>query len=728
MSSIKIPFLVLLLLILINWAVLVPSQPIIPSRYDGFVYRRRAASTATVLIEAFYDPVCPDSRDSWPPLKQAVDHYGPSRLSLIIHTFPLPYHDNAFVTSRALHIVNELNASATYHLLNAFFKHQERFYNAQTLNMSREGVLDLVIGFASSTLGNSMQSAIRSGFNDTKTGTKTRVSFKYGCSRGVYGTPFFFVNGFLIPVSDDTIDYDGWRKIIDPLIKEQRQYPSNHLESNSLRFCFKSLSDRSIHSMKLQTLSSSFVENLDPMLNESIYHFLAEFQKGRTDFSELSSIFFRLIQTMTEPPLEFIWFYSAITFQTSKSSSVSTDSQNYLVSVKDLFHSLISFRNPSGSSYLKQVSLIAPVLYHLVNFKSAISSLKTEIEGLADEIIRHIIMCSDNDLAEQEIVAGKSTVSWVGLVPVWIADQVGENRGCVDGFRLFFPLLTEDIRRGIHGDCGMNYLGAVVMIETFLFRLCLMFDSGASESDLHKDVKNYAAQIIHGFKRNSSFLVMLLKLLLEPSLPVGELLATPHELILRRLLYDVALDFSLFLHCDTFADVQYKEIVILWLFVANSAVQFASENGDHVGVDRYLNAFSASQLPRQIISWVTGVTSMKPTAPDVSSPKDIIGWLLVLEQHGLKVCDHNISELHEKALKYNSMGIDNGVKDGQTMVEDAPVKINGGRKRSNTGFWEAQKQIKVIKCCHENLGDDGFCGKTDVGNSVSDQEMVDMVR
>ncbi|KAK1441030.1 hypothetical protein QVD17_06866 [Tagetes erecta] len=226
-SKPTVPLTTFILIVILT--LLVRSQSAIPSRYDGFVYRKRAASTSTVFIEAFYDPVCPDSRGSWPPLKQALDHYGPALVSLIVHPFPLPYHDNAFITSRALHIVNELNASATYPLLDAFFKHQERFYNAQTSNMSREAVLDQVIGFASSTLGNSLHSAIKSGFNDSKTGIKTRVSFKYGCSRGVYGTPFFFVNGFLIPVSDDTIDYNGWRKIIDPLTNKQRHYPVNVL-------------------------------------------------------------------------------------------------------------------------------------------------------------------------------------------------------------------------------------------------------------------------------------------------------------------------------------------------------------------------------------------------------------------------------------------------------------------------------------------------------------------
>ncbi|KAI3725508.1 hypothetical protein L1987_65298 [Smallanthus sonchifolius] len=224
MSNLTIP---LTFLLILNYsAVLVPSQSIIPSRYDGFVYRKRAASTSTVLIEAFYDPVCPDSRDSWPPLKQAVDHYSPSLVSLIVHTFPLPLVQ---LLSRSICCIIFMVIAILFYIdrVCLLTNKQERFYNAQTLNMSREAVLDQVIGFASSALGNSMQSAIKSGFSDSKTGTKTRVSFKYGCSRGVYGTPFFFVNGFLLPVSDDIIDYDGWRKIIDPLTNKQQHYPLN---------------------------------------------------------------------------------------------------------------------------------------------------------------------------------------------------------------------------------------------------------------------------------------------------------------------------------------------------------------------------------------------------------------------------------------------------------------------------------------------------------------------
>lgn len=43
------------------------------------------------------------------------------------------YHDNAFVTSRALHIVNKLNTSATFGLLEFFFTHQVRIFCKRVL-------------------------------------------------------------------------------------------------------------------------------------------------------------------------------------------------------------------------------------------------------------------------------------------------------------------------------------------------------------------------------------------------------------------------------------------------------------------------------------------------------------------------------------------------------------------------------------------------------------------
>ncbi|GJS65282.1 hypothetical protein Tco_0679846 [Tanacetum coccineum] len=429
---------------------------------------------------------------------------------------------------------------------------------------------------------------------------------------------------------------------------------------------------------------------------------------------------------MTHPPLEFTWFYSALAFHTAK-----PDSPNLVLTIKDLFNSLLSFRSDNG--YLNQVSLVAPVIYQLVTFKDQIVRFRSDVVSLADGLVSYIVMCCENenvnDVGGVEVGGGGG---WVSVVPVWIADRVNERCGRVDGLELFFPFTSGEIRKGVvDGECGMECLAGVVMVEAFLFRLCLVFGEGRAEVEVCKDVKSCAVQIIKGFKKNPAFLVMLFKLLLEPSLPVTELLTTTDELLLRRLLFDVALDLGLCLSFDTsprLSDVKYKEIVILWLFVSSSALQFASDSNDHARVNYYLNAFSSSQLPREIIVWVTGLTSITPTAPDISSPKDIIGWLLVLEKQGLKLCDHSISELHEKFFKYKSMGFDSGVKNAEAMVEDAPARMNRIRKRESAGFGEVEKQIKAIKCCHGNLGDDGFYGKNEVANSVPDQEMVDMVR
>ncbi|KAK7351772.1 hypothetical protein VNO77_11462 [Canavalia gladiata] len=219
-----IPLLVLLLFFFTGAA----ADYIPPSRLDGFVYKNRF-DFDSVLIEAFYDPVCPDSRDSWPPLKQALHYYG-SRVSFLLHLLPLPYHDNAFVTSRALHIVNNLDASATFPLLEWFFKHQEKFYGAQTRNLSRASIVEEIVKSAAKVVGSSYYNSIKKGFNDTKTDYQTRVSFKYAASRGVYGTPFFYVNGFLLPDTGAAVDYNTWRKVIDPLVggKKRKNDESVH--------------------------------------------------------------------------------------------------------------------------------------------------------------------------------------------------------------------------------------------------------------------------------------------------------------------------------------------------------------------------------------------------------------------------------------------------------------------------------------------------------------------
>ncbi|KAL4033794.1 hypothetical protein IC575_006905 [Cucumis melo] len=203
------------------------AQSLPPAKFDGFVYGNHSLDLNTILIEAFFDPVCPDSRDSWPPLKKALDHYG-SRVRLVIHLLPLPYHENAYATSRALHIVDLVNPSDTFKLLEAFFGDQQ-FYNAETRYLSRAAVMDNIVKFGVEVLGDSYKNTLVTGFSDRETDLLTRVSFKFSTSRGVYGTPFFFINGFLAPDKGSPLNYAEWRNLIDPLIKKNKRSGSQHL-------------------------------------------------------------------------------------------------------------------------------------------------------------------------------------------------------------------------------------------------------------------------------------------------------------------------------------------------------------------------------------------------------------------------------------------------------------------------------------------------------------------
>ncbi|KAF7139056.1 hypothetical protein RHSIM_Rhsim07G0249300 [Rhododendron simsii] len=202
----------------------VNAQALIPpARFDGFVCKNLLSTGMdSIIIEAFLDPTSSPEQC----YRNRPDKHGLTRIPdahVIQSIFPSNccYHDNAFVSSRALHIVNKLKASATYDLLELFFKRQEGFYSQATFNMSKATIVSQIVNLATTVVGNSYQSAVASGFTDRKTDLMTRVSFKYGCSRGVFGAPFFFVNGFALADGDSTMDYAKWRSIIDPLLKEQ---------------------------------------------------------------------------------------------------------------------------------------------------------------------------------------------------------------------------------------------------------------------------------------------------------------------------------------------------------------------------------------------------------------------------------------------------------------------------------------------------------------------------
>lgn len=195
------------------------AQIPIPARTDGFVYGGKPPAWGeTVVVEAFLDPVCPDSRDAWPALQKAVEHYSP-RVSLVVHLFPLPYHSYAFIACRSIHTANKLNTSFVYPLLEKFFKYQEGYYNQPTYTKSRATVVDEITkNLIVPIIGETNLAAYKAGFNDSQSDQAARISFKNGCARGVTGTPYFFVNGIPINDSGSPLQYKYWISIFGQLV------------------------------------------------------------------------------------------------------------------------------------------------------------------------------------------------------------------------------------------------------------------------------------------------------------------------------------------------------------------------------------------------------------------------------------------------------------------------------------------------------------------------------
>ncbi|KAK8957886.1 hypothetical protein KSP39_PZI000921 [Platanthera zijinensis] len=98
----------------------------------------------------------------------------------------------------------------------------ESYYNAPTYKNSRAHITAKFSKIAEEAVGKGSYANILSGFSDSKTDMAARISFKYGCSRGVMGTPFFFVNGIPLPDYGSALDYSKWKSIIDPLFAEKK--------------------------------------------------------------------------------------------------------------------------------------------------------------------------------------------------------------------------------------------------------------------------------------------------------------------------------------------------------------------------------------------------------------------------------------------------------------------------------------------------------------------------
>jgi hypothetical protein len=209
MSPFKKCLLLPVILFALCQAEIVQYTPI-PSKYLGF----GDSVGQGLLLEPFYDPLCPDSRDSDGYLQAAISKYklGPSNgLYIRYHLQAMPFHVNSYFVCKAVQIVNTLyGADKAHKALQVGWQNLDNWSTATTANMSEDKIVQTisqtyegVFGINSATFENLWSS--------TYLTAAVKDALQYAAQRQIYGVPLYLANGVLVDGADGFKEED-WVK------------------------------------------------------------------------------------------------------------------------------------------------------------------------------------------------------------------------------------------------------------------------------------------------------------------------------------------------------------------------------------------------------------------------------------------------------------------------------------------------------------------------------------
>ncbi|CAH8281579.1 unnamed protein product [Eruca vesicaria subsp. sativa] len=447
---------------------------------------------------------------------------------------------------------------------------------------------------------------------------------------------------------------------------------------------------------------------LKPLLNDSTKQFLLQHQTGRTDFSDFESIFTRLLKDHPDPPLELLWFYSAVVFHSSK-IEFNNDSVKL---TRSLFQMLVPLSQTFSGA--KKVAMLSPLVY---NLNRLVETRRGDVLELLDAIVSYVsAYCVEDEQGDVEdgllMVTG---FSFADLSQVWVVDEVGEIRG--DCLEMFMPFVSERLRREVGSEsCSVGYLAGIVASQLLLLNLGLRFD----DSVLRKDLREYVLEMIKGFHSCYFFDGILKMLLVEPHLHLTPLLGPEDEATLTGTITEAVIESAeeLFLSPgsgNSQRSLQLKNIAINWLLLFGKASLRKTE--DQEETSRYMNMFSKSCIPFHLINWVI---SQGEVIRDVdtllnSTPLSFIEWLVSLEELEVKVFDCEDSKNYAKtvihwsrsdlSLEATLMKQQEEVDQDANMGDDHQIvsSISRKRKEERPDQEGGETKMKLFKHRHNNF-------------------------
>ncbi|CAL1531967.1 unnamed protein product [Lymnaea stagnalis] len=224
----KITFSMTPLLILAVFAIVAPlttTQLSIPRGELGLVYNN-GRPCASVKIAAYVDLTCPYSKQAFPTLLRVADSFTDSQVQLRFYIFSLPYHRNSHLISKATRYLSGLPSNATgnatiFDWIQVVYQNIDYLTTTGTVNKTEVEVFSYLTTLAQ-RLFPVTPDQFKQGTYDSDIDVATRLEWKYGCTRGVHGTPSFSVNDVFVDV-DSTYPASQWISLIKTLLPSGNQ-------------------------------------------------------------------------------------------------------------------------------------------------------------------------------------------------------------------------------------------------------------------------------------------------------------------------------------------------------------------------------------------------------------------------------------------------------------------------------------------------------------------------
>jgi len=170
-----------------------------------------------VKLEVFIEIHCPDSLAAWPILKSVQEHYGSTKLDLVVQQLPMPYHRNAFLATQGVYLIEKELPNEVFHYMEANMQNWLNFTTASTVDKTDTEVLDMLADLAVASTGISKNLFVST---IPHYSVETVVVWKYGVRRAVAATPTFFTNGVELGCGTNIPTKDDWIKFLDPIINK----------------------------------------------------------------------------------------------------------------------------------------------------------------------------------------------------------------------------------------------------------------------------------------------------------------------------------------------------------------------------------------------------------------------------------------------------------------------------------------------------------------------------